>query len=329
MISELKADIDYTYGRTFFHDADYQDSTHNTHKGSVQLDGTWRLSERYTLTTGALYSLDHVDSTDVGKNSRQTVSAYAHAGIYSGDGRFSLFPSLNIAYLSDLSSLSPNASLGALYTINGDTEVRATVSYAERTPTFSELYWPFMSNPDLETEKGWNGDVGLAVNRESLSYEGTLFARDITNAVTYEAPTYLPANVAHSFYYGTEQSVSVSLSESLSAQISYQYNRSFDLSGGLTLRDDVEVTHVRTHTAKGAIFISRQRYDLSLSGEYLGETGTLEDAVLINVSGTYRVHDTLSLYAAVDNLLNTSYELTGGGYPMPGVKVRLGGDMRL
>ena len=26
--------------------------------------------------------------------------------------------------------------------------------------TFSELYWPGMSNPDLETEKGWNGDVG-------------------------------------------------------------------------------------------------------------------------------------------------------------------------
>ncbi|MBN2859947.1 MAG: TonB-dependent receptor [Sphaerochaetaceae bacterium] len=329
VISELQADMDYTYGRTFFHDADYQDSIHNTHKGSVQLSGIWNLSERYTLTTGALYSLDYVDSTDVGKNSRQTVSGYAHAGIYSSDGQLSIFPSLNIAYLSDLATLSPNASLGALYTINGDVEVRATVSYAERTPTFSELYWPFMSNPDLETEKGWNGDVGVAISRENLSYEGTLFIRDIYNAITYETPTYLPANVAHSFYLGTEQSVSVSISEDLSAQVSYQYNRSFDLSGGQTLRDDVEVTHVRKHTVKGAIFLSREKYDLTLSGEYLGGTSTLNEALLINVSGTYRVHDTLSLYAAVDNLLNTSYELTGGGYPMPGVKVRLGGDVRL
>ena len=79
-----------------------------------------------------------------------------------------------------------------------------------------------------------------------------------------------------------------------------------------------EVTHVRKHTAKGALFLSRQKYDLTLSGEYLGGTSTLGEALLINVSGTYRVHDTLSLYAAVDNLLNTSYELTGGGYPMPG-----------
>ena len=99
MISELQADIDYTYGRTFFHDADYQDSTHNTHKGLVQLSGVWNLPERYTLTTGALYSLDYVNSTDVGKNNRQTVSGYAHAGIYSSDGRLSIFPSLNIAYL--------------------------------------------------------------------------------------------------------------------------------------------------------------------------------------------------------------------------------------
>ncbi len=330
VISELKADIDYTYGRTFFHDADYQDSTHNTHKGLVQLSGVWNLPERYTLTTGALYSLDSVDSTDVGKNNRQTVSGYAHAGIYSSDGRLSIFPSLNIAYLSDLATLSPNASLGALYTINADAEVRATVSYAERTPTFSELYWPFMSNPDLETEKGWNGDAGVTINGKRVSYEGTLFARDITNAITYDPNNnWLPGNIAHSFYYGTEQSLSVSISENISAQISYQYNRSFDLSGDLTLQDDVEVTHVRKHTAKGGLFLSRQKYDLTLSGEYLGGTSTLSEALLINVSGTYRVHDTLSLYAAVDNLLNTSYELTGGGYPMPGVKVRLGGNVRL
>lgn len=91
----------------------------------------------------------------------------------------------------------------------------------------------------------------------------------------------------------------------------------------------MKVNHVRQHTAKAALLFSREKYDLSLSSEYLGETATLDAALLVNLSGTFRVDDNLSLYAAVDNLLNTSYERADGGYPMPGVKVRLGGEVRL
>jgi vitamin B12 transporter len=40
-----------------------------------------------------------------------------------------------------------------------------------------------------------------------------------------------------------------------------------------------------------------------------------------------QVSKALRAYLAVDNLLNTDYELVSG-YPMPGTKIRLGGTLR-
>ncbi len=329
LLSELKADFDYSYSRTFFHDADYIDSTHSKHKGLVQIDGTWDLGDLFALTTAAAYSLDYVDSTDVGEHTRETASVYVYGSIYSDTGVFSLHPSFNAAYLSDTGTFSPNASLGAVYTPGERTEFRASISYAENPPSFSQLYWPFMGNPDLETEKGWNADIGARAQSGILSWELSFFARDIINAITYDSSnSYLPGNIAHSLYLGTEQTLDITFSSELSVQITYQYNKSFDLSGGNTIQDDIEVSSVRKHTAKASVFYFGELLDFSLSGEYLGKSTSKDDAFLLNLSTTCHLSETLSLYLAVDNLLNTSYELAGGGYPMPGTKVRLGGTAR-
>lgn len=328
MLNKLSLDLDYSYAQTFFHDADYIDSTHNKHKGAMQLQGDWNLDQQISLTTGTSYTLDYVDSTDVGNNTRQTTSAFANGGLYFSDGKLSLYPSLNIAYLSDLKVFSPNASFGTVYAVSDATDLKATVSYAENTPTFSELYWPSMGNPNLKTEKGLNADLGLSTAIGSLTYEGTAFGRNIYNAITYNSSTWLPDNIAHSVYLGTEQTLGMTFSPALSLQASYLYNKSYDLSGGKTFSDNVEVSTIRKHTAKASLFFASGIFDAVLSAEYLGKSNSLNSAVLVNASVNMQVADGFKAYVAVDNLLNTSYELSTGGYPMPGTKVRLGGTLR-
>ena len=326
-LSSLSTILNYTYGQTFYHDAAYQDSTHTKHKASAQLSGVWNMAEAYTLDTDLLYSLDYVDSTDLGQNTRHTISTSAHSSFYFKDGAISLHPRVNVAYLSDLQVLSPNASLGTIFALSACTSLRSSISYAENTPTFSQLYWPFMGNPNLKTEKGMNAELGIATSLKKFSYEGTLFGRNIYNDISYDS-FWIPQNIAHSVYVGTEHTVEVALSNIISIQTSYLYNKSFDLSNGQTFSDNVEVSHIRKHTAKGSFFLSFDRYTSVFSAEYLGKTSTLDSALLLNLSVSMQVTEHVNAYVAIDNVLNTSYELANGGYPMPGTKIRIGGKVR-
>ncbi|MGH0052751.1 MAG: TonB-dependent receptor plug domain-containing protein, partial [Sphaerochaetaceae bacterium] len=114
------------------------------------------------------------------------------------------------------------------------------------------------------------------------------------------------------------------LSEHFNVQASYLYNKSYDLSGGNTFGDNVEVANIRKHTAKSALFFTLDSIESSISAEYLGKTSTLDNVFLLNLSVAMQVTDALKAYVAVDNMLNTEYELAAG-YPMPGTKIRIGG----
>ncbi len=326
-IQKLTGNLQYSYNQVFYHDDDYVDSTHNKHKLSSQLAAVWDTDETWTLQTNAEYSLDYVDSTDVGQHTRHTISTSAFGSVYFADGLVSLYPSINLAYLSDIAALSPNASLGAIFDMTDHLNLSTTVSYAENAPTFSELYWPYMSNENLKTEKGINADTGITYENTNFSYEGKVFSKLISNAIAYDSTTWIPYNVAKSAYFGTEQTIKATLSSFTSVQISYQYNKSFDLSDGQTFSDNVEVTSVRKHTAKASLNYKKDRLSLVAGIQYLGSTDSLDDALIVDVSTDVKITDALSCYLAIDNLLNTSYELASG-YPMPGTKIRIGGTLR-
>jgi vitamin B12 transporter len=110
---------------------------------------------------------------------------------------------------------------------------------------------------------------------------------------------------------------------------SYLYNKSYDLSNGQTFSDNIEVANVRKHTAKASASFAYNVFNTVLSGEYLGKTNspTSKNIVVLNLSVNAQVTEDLKVYVAVDNLLNASYELSGG-YPMPGTKIRLGGTLK-
>ena len=316
----------YAFAQTFYHDDTYGNSEHNKHNAGLTAHAKWNTNDAIALFSDFSYTLDYVDSTDVGKNARHTISLASNASFYFLDGNLSLHPSANIAYLTDIKAFSPNGSLGLIYTPIKDLDLKASVSYAERFPTFSELYWPFMSNPDLKTERGINGELGYAFNNSRVELEGSFFVRDIYQGIIWDSVTSKPQNIDHSLYLGTEQTVSVAIMKDLDFSASYQYNKSFDLSGPYTIADNVELWNVRKHTAKAALTYTYESIEAYLDAQYLGKTQSLDSVLLLNLSVSWQATDQLRTYVAIDNLLNTEYELTSGGYPMPGMKIRLGGS---
>ena len=118
-LDSLAVRANYSYGRLYYHDALYGDSEHDRHKGTVLLDQVWNLGETLALSTGLESAIDYLDSTDVGQYTRITPSAYANGSIYLTDKRFSLHPTVSLSYLSDTNALSPSASLGTIFAIDG------------------------------------------------------------------------------------------------------------------------------------------------------------------------------------------------------------------
>ncbi|NBK22927.1 MAG: TonB-dependent receptor [Spirochaetia bacterium] len=333
-LASVKADINYQYGRTFFHDDDLTDSTHSKNKGNFMVEGSWNFGEAYNVVTGADFAFDYVDSTNSGKNFRFNPALYAHGSIYLLEGKLSLHPSASLAYLSDIQALAPNASFGAIFNPDAETTLKATISYAENPPTFTDLYWTGSGNSNLKTEKGLQGDFSYTAKLDPLTYEGTFFGRNIYNAIIW-APitpgswTWLPYNIGHSVYFGTEQAVTLNLSKMFAVSASYLYNKSYDLSNGQTFSDNIGVSNVRKHTAKASASFRYNIFDAVISGEYLGKTSsaTSENIFVLNLSVNAQITDSLTMYVALDNMLNASYELQGG-YPMPGTKIRLGGNLK-
>jgi len=291
--------------------------------GTLSFEQRWNNSEQFTLNTGINTHLSHLESTDVGQHTRITPTLHANGSIYFGDGQISLHPSASISYLGDTNSLSPNASIGAIYTITNQNEFKASASYAENAPSFNQLYWPFWSNPDLKTEKGINLNIGYIHVNDTLTYETNIFFRNIYNAIVNDS-SWIPQNIAHSIYLGTEQSIVWNINEFLKLSASYQYNKSFDLSDNQTISNNVEVGDIRKHTVKSALTYKLGIVSAILDGEYLGKSSQVDPVLLINVIINMQLKEHLKAYVAVDNILNSSYEFSPG-YPMPGTKLRFGG----
>jgi len=322
-LDDLSLTFLYDYRQTFFKDLSFSDSLHNKHKGNIGFTQNWNVGQNYSLESGLNFALDYVESSDIEQHTRLSPSLFINGSIYFYDGLFSLHPSVNFLFLSDTKEFSPNASLGAIWEVVEDLKLKITVSYAELVPSFSQLYWPAMGNPTLKSEKGINIDFGFTYDNKLVSYESLGFFRDVNNAIGYD-DFWIPQNIEHSLYMGTEQSVKLYLSDKLSVSVGYLFNQTYDISASNTIRDGIELPNVRKHTAKASINYEKGVVQTILEGQLLGKSDALPTSFVANLIVNLQLMENLKTYLAIDNLFNAQYQ-TYKDYPMPTFKLRLGG----
>lgn len=314
----------YVYNRTFYHGY-AADSTHNKHQTQSNVDAKWNFGDLANLTTGVAFDWDFVDSTDVGKRVRYSPNFHTNGSVYLLDGALSFHPMARIGWTNDF-GFTPTASLGIVGIPMEHLQLTANVSYAKTNPTFSQLYWPSYSNPDLKPEKAVAGEFVITYDRNFISYEGSAFVKNIFDQIAND-DAYIPQNIAHTFFTGTEQQLSIRPVDGLKFTGSYLLNYSWDLSGANTFASNVRVATVRMHTVKFSASYDYGIGDITLSGQYLGKSGYAKAVFLMDMVANWRIGENYSIYLAADNLLNTRYELYTG-YPMPGTKIRIGGSMK-
>ncbi len=123
--------------------------------------------------------------------------------------------------------------------------LRGSLSRNFNIPTFNDLYWAELGNPNLETEQGWSKELGLIfknkINTSNFQAHLTVFDIDMKNRIVWQPQTdgkWRPTN-AHQFNSrGIETWSSYQFSTSnlqYKINVNYQFAHATDGNGGVQL----------------------------------------------------------------------------------------------
>lgn len=212
-----------------------------------------------------------------------------------------------------------NPRLGFVHFLSDTLRVRGAVGRTFRGPTFSELYFPRCSNPNLLPETAWSADLGLEyVAQPGLVARANAFLVDAQNLIVGGCN---PQNVGSARMAGA------------SAELSGTFRGGWQVLANLTWTDTVDrMTGLQLLRVPGwtANLILRREVaeaaSLSVVASYVGERDDLDSSTFtrrtlpgyVTVGLRYHVEvSDMVLTVGVDNLLDTRYE-TLIGYPAPG-----------
>jgi vitamin B12 transporter len=174
---------------------------------------------------------------------------------------------------------------------NVSDNIRLNFSYGEgfKAPTFNDLYWPGLSNPNLLPEQSKNIELGLKADLDGAFVSLGLFNSQLENLILWEGSA--PNNVSKSEITGLELSLEAELAGWL-----------FGLSGTLL---DPEITSTNNN---GNTLARRAERSASLDGDYsvgnygLGFTVYSQSHTFNDAANTKRLggYTTLALRANFD-----------------------------
>jgi vitamin B12 transporter len=248
-----------------------------------------------------------------------------------------------------------NSRFADATTLRADARVALPAGFALRgsygegitDPTFTELFgfFPgsFVGNPALTPERAKGFDLGVDYAASSVSVSVGYFDADLTDEIisTFNNTTFR-SGVANATGTSKRRGVGAvarwAAADWLAFDASYTRTKSDEqrLAGGLVSKEVRRPKHSGALTATA----SADRWSLAASGAYVGKrrdtdfdtfrTVTLDDYVLVTLSGRYRLTNALDLTARVENAGDADYQDVVG-YANPGiagyagVRVRWGG----
>jgi len=365
LIGRISAELD-TFGKTWTHKvfADYlEDDTFSEDAGLTPFttDGArQRYGYRSTLefSTDAMVPASHVFVGLAEKVEEQFESSFGavsaerantgFAGEYRGAFDERVFLNANIRH-DDKDSFEDATT----YRLSGaylwpalGTRLHASYGKGITDPTFFEqfgLTLDFQGNPDLKPEEsiGWDAGVEQTFFDGRVTADVTYFEANLTDEIVTSGfgSTFTVENEdGESKRKGVEVTISARLTPQLSVAGSYTYTDA-------TNPDGSEETRRPPHSGSLDIAYSvlNGRGRVNATAVYNGETKdedfstsfndpdivTLDDYLLVNIAGSYKLDENFEVFGRVENLLDTDYEEVFGYSTAPvtaygGVKLTLG-----
>jgi vitamin B12 transporter len=214
-----------------------------------------------------------------------------------------------------------------------ETKLKASYGTGFKAPTLSELYqnFPdffFFGNPNLKPEQSEGYDAGFEqpLFNDRVRFGSTYFHNSITNLITTNDTFTSYANIGLATTEGTENFVSVKVTERFAVRADYTFTRAIDASTGLQLlrRPKEKWSATATWLPIDPLTLSATMLhvsdwlDVSRDGSQSGIAAP--GYTIVNLRGDYAVSDQVKVFARVDNLFNLHYQ-NPTGFLAPGLGV--------
>ena len=273
-----------------------------------------------TFIAGLEYLQQSVGGTTVfAVDAREIYGAYA--GYSAQLGRNTLYATVRDDNNSQFGNHA-TGSLGYAFAITPEVRVRAAGGNAFHAPTFSDLYFPFSSNPNLQPEKGTSWEVGADYRTGAQRFSATYFSNRITQLIVFVPPTFDPINLNEATIKGIELGYDGVLEGfELRTRLTFQ-NPENDVNGAQLIR------RARVFGNAG---IARSFGDFNVGAEVVGASARFDSFdespssrmggyALLNLVLSYKLGRDWNVDVRWNNVFNKSYELAQG-FNTPGSNV--------
>ena len=271
---------------------------------------------------------------------RESSAAYLQAILTFGD--LTLIPVVRGDLNNDYEDVFTPA-LSIVYKLTDEIKLSGNVSKVFRAPSFNDLYFPWMCNPDLKPEKGWSYDLGVEYTQGKFTGMVTGFYIDSEDLIAYDT-FWIPQNIDKARQYGYEVGLKCDMCKEVSHKLNYTYTRAEDTNTHQTLTykplhnlnyaitvkpvKALKISADVSYVAKTYVNESIVGYDAMWNPVVLAHADYLDDYCIVNARADYQINKYVSLWVKGNNLTNNDTYQLSFGYPMPGITGTAGIDVR-
>lgn len=242
--------------------------------------------------------------------------------------------SLTLRY-DDYSDFDGQLSGGAAlsYRLDEATTVRASLGTGYRAPSLYERFGPYAGSTPLDPEESLSFDLGIEHSYgDRGTVKATVFWAEIDNLIGFgSGPNCLPSQTFGCYIQtdGTTETRGLELSGSYAITDRVRVSGAYTLTN--TENDGERVVRVPRHDLSLALeadVTDRLQVDINMTrvSDTLDGFGTLtplDDYTVWDVSARYAITDMASVYGAIDNVGDVSYQ-TVRGFNAPDRTIRFG-----
>lgn len=251
--------------------------------------------------------------------------------------------------LVDWKSITPAYSLGGKFKLIKNLSLRSLLSHNYRIPTFNDLYWDVLGNPDLKPEYSWNGELGLDYNtcldkNCAWIWKGQLtgYTNYVNNWILWSPDAnsglWRPSNVDKVLSRGLEfsQNLRWEAHQNWIANLKIQYNlvKSTRIAPNNVSLAQKQLIYTPVHNGHARIAVSYKKhtnlsYHHTITGQRFINNENTEVLPLFHVGALELSHQlecktlTVKLYGKINNLWGVDYQVLANR-PMPWQQFQVG-----
>ena len=240
-------------------------------------------------------------------------------------GKWALIPGIRREDNSQFGDFT-SYRVAAAYEITPKTRLKSTYGTAFKAPTFSALYFPNFSNPDLRPERSRGFEIGFERELNGGSFEATYFRNQIRDLIGFSPVTFTPQNINRARTSGVEFSLDKDLGRGLRFVGAHTFLSTDSSSGELLRRPEWNTSFDlllkrEKWSADLGMVAQGQRFDSNFVDEF--SPRPYGGYAKFDFTLGYDLRPGLGIYARVNNIFNREYEEVAG-FPAPRRGVAVG-----